>query len=419
MDGGLQVRPFRGLTFDPAKIRALAAVTSPPYDVVEADGVRALEDQDPHNVVRLILPRADDCGAEGRYARAAQRLAQWRADGTIRTDAASSLYVYELVDGDLTVRGLVAAVRLSEPSEGIVLPHEDVMAPPVADRLALLAATRANLEPVLLVHDGDAGTAATVQDHIDAAIAAPALMRTTTSDGRRHHLWPVRDAGSIAELRTALAQRRALIADGHHRWAAGLALAQQERARTGEQDGPWAWTLALLVDAHRSPLALRAIHRVVSALSVRAAVERLGHGLDAVSVAPEEAISAAVSGSWPNLPVTGDGPRRMPVLALVDADEAVVVTARVAPPLTSTLLHEDVLPRRWGVSEDRVTYHHEVRDAVRAATAAGGTAVLLAPVAVDDVLDTAARGGRMPRKTTSFGPKPRSGLVMRAFDLDG
>lgn len=418
MTGGLQVRPFRALSFDPARIRALAAVTSPPYDVVEADGVRALEDQDPHNVVRLILPRADDCGAEGRYARAAERLAQWRADGTIRTDAGPAVYVYELVDGDITVRGLVAAVRLSEAGEGVVLPHEDVMAPPVQDRLALLAATRANLEPVLLVHDGDAATSETVQACIDAAMASPPLMRATTSDGRSHRLWPVREHASMDTVRAAFGRRRALIADGHHRWAAGLEHARRERARSGEEEGPWAWTLALLVDSHRSPLALRAIHRVVSGLSVRTAVQLLGKELSAVPVAPGEAISAAVAGRWPTLPVRGDSPPSHPVFALVDADEAVVVMAATRPDVTSTLLHEDVLPHRWSVGENRVTYHHEVRDAVRAASAAQGTAVLLTPVGVEQVLSTAARGGRMPRKTTSFGPKPRSGLVMRAFDLD-
>ena len=32
------------------------------------------------------------------------------------------------------------------------------------------------------------------------------------------------------------------------------------------------------------------------------------------------------------------------------------------------------------------------------------------------VMDIAAHGEQVPRKSTSFGPKPRTGLVLRTFD---
>jgi uncharacterized protein (DUF1015 family) len=74
-----------------------------------------------------------------------------------------------------------------------------------------------------------------------------------------------------------------------------------------------------------------------------------------------------------------------------------------------------VLEHLWGVadSDPRVSYHHSAADAVAAATASDGVALLLPPPDHDDVLAIAARGERMPRKTTSFGPKPRTGLLMR------
>ena len=54
--------------------------------------------------------------------------------------------------------------------------------------------------------------------------------------------------------------------------------------------------------------------------------------------------------------------------------------------------------------------------ALRAARRSGGTAVLLRPVTVGAVMAVAATGERMPRKSTSFGPKPRTGLVLRLLD---
>ncbi|MGZ6764642.1 MAG: hypothetical protein ACXVEH_14755, partial [Nocardioides sp.] len=55
----------------------------------------------------------------------------------------------------------------------------------------------------------------------------------------------------------------------------------------------------------------------------------------------------------------------------------------------------------------------DVHAAIAAAEASGGTAVLLNPTPVEDVMAVAAAGERMPRKSTLFTPKPRTGLVLR------
>ena len=53
---------------------------------------------------------------------------------------------------------------------------------------------------------------------------------------------------------------------------------------------------------------------------------------------------------------------------------------------------------------------------MRLAVETGGTAVLCNPMRLAAVTDLAAHGERVPRKSTSFGPKPRTGLVLRTFD---
>ena len=37
------------------------------------------------------------------------------------------------------------------------------------------------------------------------------------------------------------------------------------------------------------------------------------------------------------------------------------------------------------------------------------------PASFETVIQIAAHGERVPRKSTSFGPKPRTGLVLRTF----
>jgi len=184
---GLDLTPFRGLRYAPDRVGSLAAVTSPPYDVVvRPDGLHHLESADPHNIVRLILPQAGDPAA--RNAQAAATLRRWLSEGILAADPDPGLYVYEQRDGDgMLQRGLIGALRVSDPDEGVVLPHEDVMPHVVADRADLMRATSANLEPLLLTYRGNGSTAATTVV-LERTVEQPPLLATTTEDGFSHRL---------------------------------------------------------------------------------------------------------------------------------------------------------------------------------------------------------------------------------------
>jgi hypothetical protein len=89
--------------------------------------------------------------------------------------------------------------------------------------------------------------------------------------------------------------------------------------------------------------------------------------------------------------------------------------------LPASVLQELLIGRLWRVpgGEDTVRVVHQDADAaVRAADEAGGTAVLGNPVSAGEVRDIAARGERMPPKSTSFGPKARTGLLIRPVGYD-
>ena len=152
---GLVLAPFRALRYDPDRVD-LARVLAPPYDVIDADGRAELEARDPANVVRLTLPTD--------YAAAGRLLTEWRESGVLRPDAAPALYVYEEQADGHVQRGLVGALGLTPAEDGIVLPHENTMAGPVADRLALMGAVEADLEPIFLVYDGGGAASRLVAD---------------------------------------------------------------------------------------------------------------------------------------------------------------------------------------------------------------------------------------------------------------
>src|SRR5688500_9009062 len=122
---GLVLSPFRALRFEPAVAGDLRALTCPPYDVIDEDEAAALEADSDVNVIRLILPRAGVVAGQDRYAGAAATLVAWRERGVLVPDAEPALYVYEQTTPSGHVqRGLLGAVALSPPEDGIVLPHE-------------------------------------------------------------------------------------------------------------------------------------------------------------------------------------------------------------------------------------------------------------------------------------------------------
>ncbi|MFE2286067.1 DUF1015 family protein [Streptomyces sp. NPDC059443] len=416
-DHGLRLIPFHGLRYVPERVGSLAAVTSPPYDVVvRPDGLDHLESADPHNIVRLILPQADTPAA--RNQQAARTLNDWLAEGILSADPEPALYVYEQRKGGLLQRGIIGALALSTADAGIVLPHEDVMPHVVTDRAGLMRATSANLEPLLLTYLGDdpaSGAAAVVER---TAQSTP-LFSTTTEDGFQHRLWAVSDPDRLAAITADLGDRQALIADGHHRWATYLRLQEEHGSPTA-----WDFGLVLLVDTARYPLQVRAIHRMLRRLPLPAALAALdGHFRvrpveGPLPMAMEALEEAAERGNA--FLLTGDGTFHL----VTDPDPALIErTVRHDRPeawrrLDATVLHSTLLDTLWGIPDtpEQIVYIHDTAATVDMAERSGGTAVLMHPVREAVVRELARQGVTMPRKSTSFGPKPATGLVLRSLD---
>ena len=419
---GLVLSPLRALRYDPVTAGDLSTLTSPPYDVIDADGVAALEATSEHNVVRLILPRDTSGASPDRYARAAATLEAWRAGGVLRPDAQPALYVYEqAAPGGHVQRGLVGALGLSPAEDGIVLPHENTIARAVGDRLSLYTAVGADLEPIFLVYDGG-GAAARAVAAAGTADGPVLVVDAVLADGLRHRVWELTDPAVLADIAADLLPRRALIADGHHRYATYLAR-QAGRHAAGDGPGPWDAGLCFLVDATSFGPDVHPIHRVVPGVSADELASRAATGmavrrLDGSVDTALAALSDAGRSGPAFLLASGDGHH---LHLLTEPDPALlqsaVPTDRSAAwaALDVSVLHALVVPQLWGLPDDvdHVGYEHDVPAALATAARTSGTAVLLNPTPVEAVAAVASAGERMPRKSTLFTPKPATGLLIR------
>ncbi|MCU1607901.1 MAG: uncharacterized protein JWP46_4366 [Modestobacter sp.] len=415
---GLDVRPFRALTYRQHDPVDLARVSSPAYDLVTAAGRNRLAAADPHNIVRLILPHVERPNGPGQTIgddhsaeTAAATLQNWLTHGVLELDPVPALWRYEMAQpGVAPTKGWLGAVGVPRPGSSAVLPHEDTFAPAVEDRRALLAATRTDLEPIVLAHDPDAEVAALTEE---TGTTAPTL-QVADPDGVTHRLWRVTDAGVLDRLVQALAGTQAVIADGHHRFAA---------AREHQRGGPGSGSvLALLTPMGPGGLQVRAIHRVVPDLDVDTALADARAGFQVADLTPSDGDVAAVVDRWESGGGGGsflvtDGARiaelSAPAASVLDAVPAEAPAAWRG--LDVVLAHHGLVDRLWGRSDDPASLlvAHDVAEALRLARERAGVAVLLHSPSPADVAAVARAGARMPRKSTLFVPKPRTGLVLR------
>jgi uncharacterized protein (DUF1015 family) len=226
------VRPFRAERYDETKTGPLEALVAPPYDVISDEDRAHYLARDPHNIVHLTLPDSEE--------QAARDLAAWREGGVLRRDDDPSFWAlsqtYVGPDGvERTRNGLVAALRLEPYEKRVVLPHERTHAGPKEGRLRVLRATRTQLEPIFLLHDGP---------KVDVPEREPDL----AVGGDR--LWRVEaDPAAFADLQL-------LIADGHHRYETALAFHEEDGTEAS------AWMMVVLVSTRDEGLTIFPTHRV-------------------------------------------------------------------------------------------------------------------------------------------------------------
>jgi uncharacterized protein (DUF1015 family) len=392
-----EIRPFAALRFAREPEPRLA----PPWDVI-GDEERAGLAREPENVVHLTLPPGPE--GERDYAAARRTLAGWLERGVLVRDAGERIYLLRerIADGRVR-RGLLALLRLADYAEGVVLPHERTMAHARRDRLLLTREVRANLEPLFFLYEDR-------DRKLDAALdevqAGERLAACAGPGDTQLELYGAPGDAALRAVRSFLAERPVVIADGHHRYDTMLRYRDERRAEEGvDHEAGWEFVLAYLVNAFDPGSEIRASHRVLRGRlgDPDRVLSEAGFSVEAL---PDDAPAAAL------LERIGARREAEHAFAIVGRGGARLARRPRGGRLDVEVLHEELLPALGG----EPVFDAEAERATAAArSGAAALTVLMNPLRAEELFSVVQAGGLLPQKSTYFAPKVPSGLVLRDF----
>jgi len=427
--------PFRGLRYNPGKISDLSQVVTPPYDVIDDIAQARYYAQHPANVIRLELGLTypQDTAGNNRYTRANHYLEKWLEEKVLIPESQPSLYLYEqeyTYKGKQMIRtGLVTGLKVEPYESGVVLPHEETLSKPKADRLQLMRATRSNFSSIFgLYFDPNQEVVQALRQEIKDQ---PPVIDIIDEAGEGHRVWVIQNQDVINKVVELFQEKQIYIADGHHRYETALEYAQEMK----EQGQPgYDYVLTTLVNVYDPGLLVLPTHRVAGNLS-DASLKSLRERLTDLFEVEEFGSLDDLPQLMAKLEEQRDGhvfgmvmDEHLYLLTLKDLQKAAALLpaerSSAWKALDVAILDNLILDNILGIgeaqrrSQENLAYSRSeewVVAQIRNRNYQLG--FLLNPTQVQEIIDVAQARDKMPQKSTYFYPKLITGLIINKLDI--
>lgn len=350
------------------------------------------------------------------------------AKGEMVRDSTRAVYRYHQVfdhgGRTLTRSMLVAAVRLTPWSEGIVRPHEETDPTAREAARAMIAECGAHCDPVFA---GYRDAAREIDRVLRSAESGRPTLEVKTPDGTLHRMWRVASAEVIGRLRPLFAPKKLHILDGHARYEGMLAHADRLGRDKQAQYSSAQFGLAALINLEDPTVIVAPRHRVIRNEGIKREavldlareyflVDRLvGAANDATkqfaslgeSVAHQPAFIAQFANdadAWkltlkPDVSLTGEG---------VDVHRAI---QRYEPVVVEHLFIRRVL------QTTSATTNVDAQAALDAVKSGAALSILMRPLELAQVIHTDEVNALLPFGSTAFLP-PLASLLAYIVDPD-
>jgi len=458
-----RIYPFRALRYNPARVKMEDVVTQP-YDKITPAMQERYYEASPYNLVRVILGKQfpSDTEEENVYTRAAETLHAWRKDGILEEESEPALYGYSQTytvphtDEVRERRGFIALGHLYDYAEKVVYRHEQTFPKHKSDRMSLFKATRAYCEQIYMLYSDPAFTAeklifgVTTPNGFDSN--APDLA-ITDEYGVVHRVWKLTDPHLINLIVTAMADKKLIIADGHHRYETSVAYAKERSAQLklpfnqpvpGDEDSspsviadgdtrqslptpsfPEAAMMMTFVNMDAPGITILPTHRVVHGLDNFSSpdfITRASFYFNIKELDAPDTSALAETTHTAFIAVTIDGSYLLTAKPDVIGAALKDLPARQRQ-LEVVQLHRIILDKLLGLDQETITrlgsvsYIREADEAVSMVTEGDANiAFLIKPITLEQLKEVSFGGDVMPQKSTDFYPKLLSGLAIYALD---
>lgn len=408
------IKPFRGLRPLPELAAQIAAL---PYDVLDTEEARAILEKNPLSFLSVTkseatMPEGIDSHSSEVYEQAKINLDAYIQTGKMKTDAKPCYYIYRQQMGKHIQIGLVAGASVQEYRDNIIKKHELTRCDKELDRVNHVKTTQAQTGAVFLTYKNRGEIDAFIMNFMGNSQPAYDF---TAEDGIKHTLYVVSNNIDIETITKLFAKVPNLyIADGHHRSAAAMRVADQW-ATAPEQVGNDEYNYFLAVIFPDNMMNILDYNRVVKDL--------YGHTCASFMAKIEERFTVT--------PVTLDSnpkPKKLHQFAMylggqwftLQAHSDIYDASDPVGCLDVSILQDQLLAPILDINDPRTDERISFIGGIRGLKAlaqkvdSGEFAVAFAmhPTSMEQLMLIADAGMIMPPKSTWFEPKLRDAMVV-------
>lgn len=406
-------KPFKALRPKPEFAKKVAAL---PYDVMSSEEARIVASERPLSFLHvdkaeIDLPEGTDLYSDAVYRKAADNLKKLEADGICTEDNEPHFYIYRQIMNGRAQTGLVGCASVDDYLNNVIKKHELTRAEKEADRIRHVDTCNANTGPIFLCYRD--------QKRVDEILKEITLHDAPVYDfesgGVKQTVWVIESEKTCATLSALLAETKAFyIADGHHRCASAVRVAESRRAQNPAYTGNEEFNFFLAVLFPESELTILDYNRVVRDLNGLSETEFFTRIAEDFDVSPigkssyqptqKHTFGLYLDGQWYRLIAkngtfdTGDPVKRLDVSIL------------------QNLLLTPVLGIGDPRTDSRIDFVGGIRGLAELEKRVNSGEMKLAfsmfPTTTDDLMAIADAGLIMPPKSTWFEPKLLSGLFI-------
>lgn len=391
-------------------------VAALPYDVMNSDEARRMAFGNPYSFLHvdkaeIDLPKSVDIYDDKVYLKAKENLGKLISADVLLVDEKPCLYIYQQVFKGRTQTGLVGCASVDDYLQSVIKKHEFTRADKEADRIRHVDTLDANTGPIFLTYRGSAA----VTEILEQWKTAHTAVYDFTSGDVRQTVWVIDDDAVIAKLTALFGEIPALyIADGHHRAASAVKVAQKRRAEHPDYDGSEEFNFFLSVLFPAEELAIMDYNRLILDLNgysaaqflERIAVDFTVEKANCVPYRPTQnhTFGLYLDKTWYRMAVKPNS---------VDESDPV-------KRLDVSVLQEKLIAPVLGIEDPRTDKRIDFVGGIRGLaelerrvdSGEAKAAFAMFPTSTDELMSIADAGQVMPPKSTWFEPKLLSGLFI-------